>query len=69
MRLAMEDVLYEAGVDVVLNGHNHAYERSNPVYVRPAALFLEKPSLVTSWELVFGFAMNLTATKHPFVHI
>ncbi|KAL3151075.1 hypothetical protein ABBQ38_012945 [Trebouxia sp. C0009 RCD-2024] len=32
MRLAMEDVLYEAGVDVVLNGHNHAYERSNPVY-------------------------------------
>lgn len=33
MRLAMEGILYEAGVDVVLNGHNHAYERSNPVFV------------------------------------
>ena len=33
MRLAMEGILYEAGVDVVLNGHNHACERSNPVFV------------------------------------
>ena len=33
MRLAMEDVLYDAGVDIVLNGHCHEYERSNPVYV------------------------------------
>lgn len=33
MRLAMEDVLYEAGIDIVLNGHCHEYERSNPVYV------------------------------------
>jgi len=33
MRLAMEEVLYNAGVDVVLNGHCHEYERSNPVYV------------------------------------
>ncbi len=33
MRLAMESVLYNAGVDVVINGHCHEYERSNPVYV------------------------------------
>ncbi|DBA96972.1 TPA: hypothetical protein ACH3X1_001296 [Trebouxia sp. C0004] len=32
MRLAMESVLYNAGVDVVINGHCHEYERSNPVY-------------------------------------
>jgi predicted phosphodiesterase len=32
MRQAMEDVLYEAGVDVVLNGHLHEYERSNSLY-------------------------------------
>lgn len=35
MRLAMEDVLYSNGVDVILNGHCHEYERSNPVYVSP----------------------------------
>jgi len=29
----MEDTLYNAGVDVVINGHCHEYERSNPVYV------------------------------------
>ena len=34
MRLAMENILYQAGVDIVLNGHCHEYERSNPVYVR-----------------------------------
>ena len=33
MRLAMEDVLYDAGIDIVLNGHCHEYERSNAVYV------------------------------------
>lgn len=33
MRLAMEHVLYGAGVDIVMNGHLHEYERSNPVYV------------------------------------
>lgn len=33
MRLAMEGILYNAGVDIVLNGHCHEYERSNPVYV------------------------------------
>ncbi|DBA81199.1 TPA: hypothetical protein ACH3X2_007015 [Trebouxia sp. C0005] len=32
MRLAMESVLYNAGVDIVINGHCHEYERSNPVY-------------------------------------
>ena len=39
MRLAMEETLYEAGVDVVLNGHNHAYERSNPVFVSSRLTF------------------------------
>ena len=33
MREAMESVLYDNGVDVVLNGHLHEYERTNPVYV------------------------------------
>ena len=33
MRLAMEELLYSNGVDVILNGHCHEYERSNPVYV------------------------------------
>ena len=27
-----EDVFYNAGVDVVLNGHVHAYERTHPMY-------------------------------------
>lgn len=33
MREAMENVLYASGVDVILNGHLHVYERTNPVYV------------------------------------
>ncbi|XP_062147699.1 purple acid phosphatase 15 [Alnus glutinosa] len=32
MRVAMEDLLYTHGVDIVFNGHVHAYERSNRVY-------------------------------------
>lgn len=32
MRLAYEPMLYNAGVDLVLTGHVHAYERSAPVY-------------------------------------
>ncbi len=32
MRLAMESVLYEHGVDAVIAGHVHAYERSHGVY-------------------------------------
>ncbi|EOD11163.1 hypothetical protein EMIHUDRAFT_67476, partial [Emiliania huxleyi CCMP1516] len=32
MRLDMEELLYDAGVDIVINGHVHAYERSVPVY-------------------------------------
>ncbi|KAL2653087.1 hypothetical protein R1flu_021215 [Riccia fluitans] len=32
MRISMETLLYEHGVDLVLNGHVHAYERSNRVY-------------------------------------
>ena len=37
MRLAMEELLYDNGVDVILNGHCHEYERSNPVYVSPCS--------------------------------
>ena len=33
MREAMEDVLYANGVDVILNGHLHVYERTFPMYV------------------------------------
>ncbi|KAE9607950.1 hypothetical protein Lal_00003681 [Lupinus albus] len=32
MRVAMEDILYKYGLDIVFNGHVHAYERSNRVY-------------------------------------
>ncbi|KAK6259763.1 hypothetical protein SCA6_014237 [Theobroma cacao] len=32
MRVEMEELLYSYGVDIVLNGHVHAYERSNRVY-------------------------------------
>ncbi|KAH9680769.1 Purple acid phosphatase 15 [Citrus sinensis] len=32
MRVEMEDLLYHYGVDIVFNGHVHAYERSNRVY-------------------------------------
>ena len=33
MRESMEEMLYENGIDVVLNGHLHEYERTNPVFV------------------------------------
>ncbi|KAK2975185.1 hypothetical protein RJ640_022077, partial [Escallonia rubra] len=32
MRVAMEELLYNYGVDIVFNGHVHAYERSNRLY-------------------------------------
>ncbi|GLT97777.1 hypothetical protein SLE2022_153260 [Rubroshorea leprosula] len=32
MRVAMEELLYKNRVDIVFNGHVHAYERSNRVY-------------------------------------
>jgi hypothetical protein len=32
MRKALERTLFDAGVDLVLNGHVHAYERTHPVY-------------------------------------
>ncbi|KAL4306456.1 purple acid phosphatase 23-like isoform X1 [Arachis ipaensis] len=32
MRLEMEALLYQYGVDIVFNGHVHAYERMNRVY-------------------------------------
>ncbi|XWS31274.1 hypothetical protein CRYUN_Cryun23aG0063200 [Craigia yunnanensis] len=32
MRVEMEELLYSYGVDIVFNGHVHAYERSNRVY-------------------------------------
>lgn len=32
MRVELEELLYSYGVDIVLNGHVHAYERSNRVY-------------------------------------
>lgn len=32
MMVELEDLLYSSGVDIVFNGHIHAYERSNRVY-------------------------------------
>ena len=33
MRESMETMMYNNGVDIVLNGHLHEYERSKSVYV------------------------------------
>ena len=41
MRLAMEELLYTNGVDIIFNGHCHEYEMSNPVYVRLCYLLLQ----------------------------
>ena len=50
MREAMEDALYEFGVDVIFTGHVHAYERTHPVYgaiqlspVFPSASYFPQP--------------------------
>ena len=32
MRISMEPIMYQFGVDVMFNGHVHSYERSNPIY-------------------------------------
>ncbi len=51
MREAMEQVLYSNGVDVVLNGHLHEYERTNPVFVshlRPCLLCVCNTAAETS---------------------
>lgn len=32
MRSNLEDIFQEAGMDIVFNGHNHAYERTGPIY-------------------------------------
>jgi hypothetical protein len=32
MRRSMEPLLYAAGVDLVITGHNHVYERINAVH-------------------------------------
>jgi hypothetical protein len=37
MRWRLEQAMYDAGVDVVLSGHIHAYERSHPVFNRTRA--------------------------------
>ncbi len=55
MRLAMEDVLYNNGVDIVLNGHCHEYERSNPVYV--SSLVLKKEVCLRQ--------MHYSSAHHP----
>lgn len=33
MRQSMEQMMYDNGVDIVLNGHLHEYERTKSVYV------------------------------------
>lgn len=32
MRGHLEDIVHEAGFDIVFTGHNHAYERTGPIY-------------------------------------
>ena len=55
MREAMEGVLYQNGVDVILNGHLHEYERTNPVYVSTLAATLHVGCAGTL-VLAHGFA-------------
>jgi len=59
MRLAMEDTLYNAGVDVVINGHCHEYERSNPVYV----------SFCLSTPVTDGLSCCMLCSAEQFVHV
>ncbi len=56
MREAMEQVLYSNGVDVVLNGHLHEYERTNPVFVS---------HLLPCLLCTFGIAANSSLTLCP----
>ena len=34
MRVSMEPLFYAAGVDIVLYGHIHEYERSHAIFIR-----------------------------------
>ena len=61
----LEDVLYHAGVDLVISGHVHAYERSYPVYkqaesVRPVYLTVRGQPWWHGWvvraAVVFGLS-------------
>jgi hypothetical protein len=38
MRLSLEDTLYDQGVDVVISGHVHSYERAYNVYRNKVSL-------------------------------
>jgi len=47
----LEDLFYKYGVDIVINGHVHSYERTFPVY-KGAVRFLHACSL---WQLMLSF--------------
>ena len=53
MRVTMEPLLYAAGVDIVLNGHLHEYERTHAIYV--SFNILSKCTLVCSFQHNLGF--------------
>ena len=44
MITAMESLFYQYGVDLVLTGHEHNYERSYPVYMDKVCCTLAQPA-------------------------
>jgi hypothetical protein len=62
MRLAMEPLLYSYGVDIVLSGHVHAYERTSAVY-------LEEVNDCGMSYLVLGDGGNYEAEVTPWRNV
>jgi len=58
MQTDMEELLYTSGVDVVLNGHVHSYERTHPVYK-------DQPDACGITHIVIGDAGNYEGPAVP----
>ena len=72
MQLFMETLFYNHGVDLVINGHVHAYERSTPVYnnrVDPCGPVHITLGSGTAEGLTQGFIDNLNSTTYRGVSI
>jgi len=61
MRASMEGLLYAAGVDVVLAGHVHAFERTHPMHER-------RPNRCGPVHLNLGDGGNREGTTLPWLH-
>jgi hypothetical protein len=72
MQLFIEPLLYKHNVDLVINGHVHAYERSTPVYnnrVDPCGPVHITLGSGTAEGLTQGFIDNLNSTTYRGVSI